>query len=78
MLRRTSDFQLGTLSKLQGEFKGVCSELDETKKRLQETEMAWKRLKTEGDGKAQTMVDEIQSLNVLIEKEEQRDSRLGG
>ena len=31
----------GTLNKLQGEFKTVCGELDQTKKKLGDTENAW-------------------------------------
>ena len=37
----------GTLSKLQGEFKSVCAEIDETKRKLSDTENAWKKLKLE-------------------------------
>lgn len=37
----------GTLSKLQGEFKSVCAEFDETKRKLSDTENAWKKLKLE-------------------------------
>jgi hypothetical protein len=45
----------GTLSKLQGEFKQVCGELDEHKKRLGDTEGAWKKLKSESEIMAQKM-----------------------
>jgi chromosome segregation ATPase len=56
----------GTLNKLQGEFKAVCGELDETKKRLGETENAWKRLKGESDNKIQVLTQEVERLNGLV------------
>ena len=68
----------GTLNKLQGEFKTVCGELDEAKKRVTETEGAWKRLKSESDGKLQMMADEVQRLNGLIEKKNNEIRALGG
>lgn len=46
----------GTLNKLQGEFKTVCGELDETKKKLIQTENAWKKLKAQSDNKGQMLV----------------------
>ncbi len=46
----------GTLNKLQGEFKTVCGELDETKKKLIQTENAWKKLKSQSDNKGQMLV----------------------
>ena len=58
----------GTLNKLQGEFKQVCSEYDETKRKLAETENSWKQLKVESENKAGIMTDEIQRLNQIIEK----------
>jgi hypothetical protein len=32
---------------LQGEFKSVCAEFDETKRKLSDTENAWKKLRVE-------------------------------
>ena len=49
-----------------------------TKQKLTETENAWKRLKTDSDGKAQMMADEIQRLNMLIEKKNNEIRALGG
>jgi hypothetical protein len=46
----------------------VCAEYDDTKRRLQETENAWKQLKVESENKTRVMADEIQRLNQLIEK----------
>ena len=68
----------GTLNKLQGEFKTVCGELDENKRKLTETEGAWKRLKSESDGKMHSMAEEIQRLNGIIEKKNQEIRNLGG
>ena len=47
----------GTLNKLQIEFKSVCGQLDDTKKKLTETEGAWKRLKSESDGKMHSLAE---------------------
>ena len=66
------------MNKLQGEFKTVCGELDENKRKLGETEGAWRKLKTESDGKNQLMADEIQRLNGLIEKKNNEIRALGG
>lgn len=41
----------GTLSKLQGEFKSVCIENDELKKRLNEYEHGIKRISTDSESK---------------------------
>jgi chromosome segregation ATPase len=68
----------GTLSKLQGEFKQVCGELDQTRKQLAETENAWKRLKAESENKAGVMAEEITRLNGLIEKKNNEIRALGG
>ena len=68
----------GTLNKLQGEFKTVCGQFDETKRRLAETESAWKKLKSDSDNNSQTMANEIQRLNQLIEKKNNEIRDLGG
>ena len=68
----------GTLKKLQGEFKTVCGELDETKKKLAETENAWKRLKAESDNKVQILTQECERLNALVEKRNSEIRALGG
>jgi chromosome segregation ATPase len=68
----------GTLNKLQGEFKQVCGELDEHKKRLGDTEGAWKKLKSESEIMAQKMAEEIQRLNGIIEKKNNEIRALGG
>lgn len=68
----------GTLNKLQGEFKTVCEELDATKRKLNETETAWKKLRSETDGKIETMSNEIQRLNQIIEKKNNEIRALGG
>ena len=58
----------GTLNKLQGEFKGVCGQLDETKKKLNNTEDAWKRMKAEYENKVNILTGECERLNGLVEK----------
>ena len=56
----------GTLSKLQGEFKGVCGELDEAKKRLGGTEEAWKRMKAEFENKVALLTQECEDSTPLL------------
>ena len=69
----------GTLNKLQGEFKGVCGELDETKKRLGSTEEAWKKLKSRGVMvRHRLWLMRSRGLNVLIEKKNNEIRALGG
>ena len=68
----------GTLSKLQGEFKGVCGELDEAKKRLGGTEEAWKRMKAEFENKVALLTQECERLNSLVEKRNNEIRALGG
>ena len=68
----------GTLNKLQGEFKAVCGELDETKKKLNHTEDAWKRMKAEFENKVNILTGECERLNALVEKRNKEIKDLGG
>jgi hypothetical protein len=45
----------GTLSKLQGEFRNVCGENDEYKKKLAEYDVAYKRLVAESENKVKIL-----------------------
>ena len=68
----------GTLNKLQGEFKAVCGELDENKKKLSHTEDAWKRMKAEFENKVNILTGECERLNALVEKRNSEIRALGG
>ena len=68
----------GTLNKLQGEFKTVCGELDATKKKLADTEDAWKRMKAEYENKVNILTQECERLNALVEKRNAEIRALGG
>ena len=68
----------GTLSKLQGEFKIVCGELDVNKKKLSDTEEAWKRMKAEFENKVNILTQECERLNALVEKRNSEIRALGG
>lgn len=68
----------GTLNKLQGEFKTVCGELDENRKKLSNTEDAWKRMKAEFENKVNVLTGECERLNALVEKRNNEIRALGG
>jgi len=68
----------GTLNKLQGEFKAVCGELDENRKKLSTTEDAWKRMKAEFENKVNILTGECERLNTLVEKRNNEIRALGG
>lgn len=68
----------GTLNKLQGEFKSVCGQLDDTKKKLGNTEDAWKRMKAEFENKVNILTGECERLNALVEKRNNEIRALGG
>ena len=68
----------GTLNKLQGEFKTVCGELDENRKKLNDTEAAWKRMKAEFENKVNILTGECERLNALVEKRNAEIRALGG
>ena len=56
----------------------MCGELDETKRKLGETENAWKRLKAEHESKIALLSQECERLNSLIEKKNNEIRALGG
>jgi len=56
------------MSKLQNEFKTVCGENDEMKKRLIDYENAFKRLNADGENKINILTQECERLNALVEK----------
>ena len=68
----------GTLGKLQNEFKIVCGENDELKKRINDYEAAVKRLNAEGENKVRVLSEECQRLNTLAEKRGNEIKALGG
>ena len=67
-----------TLSKLQAEFKSVCIENDEYKKRLNEYEHGIKRISVESENKVKILSQEVERLNKVIEKKNGEIRALGG
>lgn len=72
---RLSSSQLG---KIQNEFKNVCIENDELKKRNGELEASLKRLGNDSSNKLQTLSQECERLNGVIEKKNGEIRALGG
>jgi chromosome segregation ATPase len=72
---RLSSSQLG---KLQNEFKSVCVENDELKKRVAELENNLKRFGSDSNLKLQTLSQECERLNLVIEKKNGEIRALGG
>lgn len=68
----------GTLNKLQGEFKAVCGEADELKRKLQEYDVAFKRLNSESENKVKILTQECERLNAMVEKKNSEIRALGG
>jgi chromosome segregation ATPase len=68
----------GTLSKLQNEFKIVCGENDELKKRVTDYEAGFKRMNAEGENKVRVLTQECERLNALVEKRTSEVRALGG
>ena len=68
----------GTLGKLQNEFKIVCGENDELKKRVSDYENAFKRLNSESENKVKILTQECERLNTLAEKRANEIRALGG
>ena len=66
------------MSKLQNEFKLVCAENEEIKRRLLEAENNNKKTRSEGDNKVQILTQECERLNVLVEKRNAEIRALGG
>jgi len=66
------------MSKLQNEFKTVCGENDEMKKRLIDYENVFKRLKGEGENQVMILTQECERLNALVEKRNSEIRALGG
>lgn len=68
----------GTLSKLQNEFKIVCAENDELKKRVTDYEAAIKRFNAESENKVRILTQECEKLNAIVEKRNGEIRALGG
>jgi cell division protein ZapA len=58
----------GQMGKLQNEFKLVCGENEELKRRYLESENVVKRLKSESESKVAILSQECERLNALVEK----------
>lgn len=56
----------GQLSKVQSEFKSVCIENDDLKKRVAELESNLKRLGSDSNLKLQTLSQECERMNLVI------------
>jgi chromosome segregation ATPase len=72
---RLSASQLG---KLQNEFKSVCIEYDEIKKKNVEYETTIKRYTAEGENKVKILTQECERLNSVVEKKNSEIRALGG
>ena len=68
----------GTLSKLQGEFKSVCFENDELRKKLGEYDNGIKRIGAESENKVKILTQECERLNAVVEKKNSEIRALGG
>jgi chromosome segregation ATPase len=66
------------LGKLQNEFKAVCTEYDELKKKNTEYETAIKRLTAESENKMKILTQECERLNSVVEKKNGEIRALGG
>ena len=66
------------MSKLQNEFKLVCAENEELKRRVLEAENTNKKTRSEGEGKVQILTQECERLNALVEKRTSEIRNLGG
>ena len=56
------------ISKLQGEFKLVCDELDQARRKVNEYENSLKRIAADSDNKIKSLNEECQRLKGVIEK----------
>ena len=56
----------------------MCGELDVNKKKLSDTEEAWKRMKAEFENKVNILTQECERLNALVEKRNSEIRALGG
>jgi chromosome segregation ATPase len=68
----------GQMGKLQNEFKLVCSENEEIKRRLLEADNSSKRFKAEGENRVAILTQECERLNALVEKRNGEIRALGG
>lgn len=72
---RLSASQIG---KLQNEFKQVCDECDELKRRLTDNDNGFKRYRGEVENKIAMLSQEIERLNGLVQKKNNQIRALGG
>jgi len=68
----------GQMGKLQNEFKLVCGENEELKRRLLESDSVGKRTRAEGENKVAILTQECERLNALVEKRNGEIRALGG
>ena len=68
----------GSMAKLQNEFKIVCGENDEMKKKLTDYEVTFNRFNTEKEGNITTLRAECEKLNALGERRNNEIRALGG
>ncbi len=66
------------MGKLQNEFKLMCAENEEIKRRLLDAENHTKRFKADGDNKVNILTQECERLNALVEKRNNEIRALGG
>lgn len=68
----------GQLAKLQNEFKGLCNENDELRRKLGEYEGGIKRLSSDSENKIRILTQECERLNAVLEKKNAEIVSLGG
>ena len=68
----------GQMGKLQNEFKLICAENEELKRRVLESDSTTKKARSDGDNKVQILTQECERLNSLVEKRNTEIRALGG
>ena len=68
----------GQIGKLQNEFKIVCDEGDQLKRKNQELDNALKKLRSEAENKIALLSQEVERLNAVVEKKNSEIRNLGG
>jgi hypothetical protein len=66
------------MGKLQNEFKILCNENEDLKKKLQEIDLASKKYRSESENKIALISQECERLNALVEKRNNEIRALGG
>ena len=68
----------GQMSKLQGEFKTVCGENDDLKKKLTDYQVTFRKYNGDNEKKITSLVEQCVNLKASIEKKNNEIRALGG